>query len=363
MIQSDDDPESAGESERARAQSLSRLVDAMTAGESPPPALEAEDRALLETATEIHAAGHATLDASRRDRVIDSALAVPVDEPVGNLAVLPLLVKQGGKKADTTAELSLKLRPVHARLKKHAPWAVALLALGLLLFFLLGTPPRAPATEIAPQPERPLIERSRPADELVGRVARADAAGARARIDAIFADRLAGFRSVLLGEHGASAVGTTSDDGRLTLPLLLGLAQAKNYHHQADVHLADGNPSAAIDTVAKVLLLRFPKGMPEGEDVLLDARARLGKLYLGMQRFEEAVRVVDEGIAGASRESFFLANLQAVAGEIHERRAMSLDGKDPSYARAERKKALDAYDRSIRMNDKLLVEVLQRSLP
>ena len=74
----------------------------------------------------------------------------------------------------------------------------------------------------------------------------------------------------------------------------------------------------------------------------LDARARLAELLLAQHASAEALRMVGEGLAEATRESFFVANLYTVEGEILE-------------AHGERRAANAAYDQS-----NAVIERLQR---
>jgi hypothetical protein len=154
-------------------------------------------------------------------------------------------------------------------------------------------------------------------------------------------------------DRQGSALAPPADDPPSTLsePLLIALAQAKNFHHRADVHLADGDTEAAIQDVTNILTIEFPAGAPEAEDTLLDARARLGKLYLGAGRLDQAEKVVDEGIAEAARESFFLANLNTVQGEIRHARAATFT--DPAAKKEQLHRAIESIDRSIEINKKL----------
>jgi hypothetical protein len=145
-------------------------------------------------------------------------------------------------------------------------------------------------------------------------------------------------------------------------PLLLALAQAKNYHHQADVHLADGDTDAAMASVASILKIQFPPDAPEAQDTLLDARARLAKLCLGSGKLDDARRVIDEGLATAGRDSFFLANLLTVSGEVHEAQAKKLD-TDVAAARDERKAALAAYDRALQIEQRLQKQLYKEARP
>ena len=138
--------------------------------------------------------------------------------------------------------------------------------------------------------------------------------------------------------------------------LMLALLQAKNFHRKAKVYMSDGNLVAATAAVRQILSLQFPQGAPEAEDVRLDARALLAKLLVAQGQLEEAMRTVSEGLAETWRESFFVANLHTVQGEIHEARAAILDAEGPASkpkADDERRAAISALDRSIQINEKL----------
>jgi hypothetical protein len=151
----------------------------------------------------------------------------------------------------------------------------------------------------------------------------------------------------------------TPDDPLLGEELLLALAQAKNFHHIADVHLQDANLAAATDAVRRILAVPFPANAPEGEDVILDARARLAKLLVAQGAIDEATAVVDEGIAGAARRSFFLANLHTVRGEVLEAAAALAADDDPDAARALRHRAIEAYTESNTINEALQRRLMQ----
>jgi hypothetical protein len=142
--------------------------------------------------------------------------------------------------------------------------------------------------------------------------------------------------------------------------LMIALAQAKNFHHKAKVYMSDGNLVDATASVRQILSLRFPAGAPEAEDVRLDARALLAKLLVSQGQLEEAMTTVSEGLAQASRESFFVANLHTVQGEIHEARATQLDAaNDQARAAEEKRAAIAAYDRSIQINAALQKRLME----
>jgi len=146
----------------------------------------------------------------------------------------------------------------------------------------------------------------------------------------------------------SSATRLPEPDDALSEELMIALAQAKNFIHKAKVHVGDGNVPDAIASVHQILAIPFPAGAPEGEDVRLDARAFLAKLLAGQGKLDEAMQVVEDGIAEARRHSFFLANLWTVKGELYEARAKQLAGT-PAAAEANRD-AIRAFDQSITIN-------------
>ena len=89
------------------------------------------------------------------------------------------------------------------------------------------------------------------------------------------------------------------------------------------------------------------------------ASALLAKLLVSQGQLEEAMTTVSEGLAQASRESFFVANLHTVQGEIHEARAAQLDAAKDPRAAEEKRAAIAAYDRSIQINASLQKRLLE----
>lgn len=158
-------------------------------------------------------------------------------------------------------------------------------------------------------------------------------------------DRFEGRRGSPLRLPDPTGQATTPD---VDEALLVALGQAKNFHAKAQVYRDDGQAARAIDAVRQVLTVTFPAGAPEGEDVRQDARALLGQLLAAAGRLDEAEAVVDEGLAGTPRASFFLANLYTVRGELHQLRAAA--AADPASASASRRAAIVALDRSIAIN-------------
>jgi hypothetical protein len=145
--------------------------------------------------------------------------------------------------------------------------------------------------------------------------------------------------------------------------LMLALEEARAWQHRADVHLADGDVAGAGADVEAVLRIQFPAGAPEGEEARLDAWARLAKLHLAQSPNDEARALADiaRGRAEATRDSFYRAHLETVAGEIEEAEARRLDTSDTDGARAARKRALDLYARSIEINKRVQAALARES--
>lgn len=165
--------------ELAHARRFAELVDKTLAGRTPP-AMSADDRALLEVATVIRAArGQSELAPARQHAVVEDALRQAIGARPGS----------GGS-----------VTPIaRARARRWAPWIVAgastLVAAAALLVLWLR-----PAGSIIRPPQE---WTSRSADALIGPIARDRAGDASARIDAIFADRLDGFRARRLARRAA----------------------------------------------------------------------------------------------------------------------------------------------------------------
>lgn len=154
----------------------------------------------------------------------------------------------------------------------------------------------------------------------------------------------------------------TQPEDAIDETLMLALSQAKNFHHKARVYMSDGQLPLATTAVRQILAVPFPAGAPEAEDVRLDARALLAKLLVAQGQVDAAMSIVDEGLAAATRESFFVANLYTVKGEVLQAQAELLvstgQPADGARAREVRKQAIVAFDKSIAINEALQKRIL-----
>jgi len=227
------EPEPTAE-ELARAASLARLVDRMSAGEPPPPAMPAEDRLLLDAAAMIHAAHQPRpLSARKVNEVVAAALAQPDAEPRrisrrAGPALIPFPAGARREAATTTAlgdsdaaaaperssASGIDLRPRSTRLRVMVGTVVLAMAAALALWVWsarqnrLGTG-RPGGAGLATGGGLGQKLRSRSAGSLLGGpIASAESGNARARMDLVFADRLSGYREVVFRGRARRGVAT-----------------------------------------------------------------------------------------------------------------------------------------------------------
>jgi hypothetical protein len=141
--------------------------------------MSSDDRALLEVATVIRAtSGQAELAASRQRSIVEDALRQAIGD------------------ATSTTSGQLGVVPIGSARKKWVPWAITgastLVAAAAMLVLWLRAPEKR--VEVIETAQTPTSWTSRPADPLIGPIAREDAGNASERIDYLFADRLEGYR-------------------------------------------------------------------------------------------------------------------------------------------------------------------------
>lgn len=163
--------------EQARAKTFAELVEKTLSGRTPP-AMSADDRALLEVATVIRAtSGNAMLAPAKQRSIIEGALRQAI----------------GGGPATSMPGVT----PIRAK-RRWVPWTIAAgssLVAAAALAILVVRPPQS-------TPSAPAAWKSRTADSLIGPIPRERSGDASARIDTIFADRMDGYRDRRLSRGG-----------------------------------------------------------------------------------------------------------------------------------------------------------------
>ncbi len=143
--------------------------------------------------------------------------------------------------------------------------------------------------------------------------------------------------------------------------LMACLGAQRAYHRQADVHLAAGDVRAAIGSIEQILgLACIGRKNPEVQESVLDAYGRLGRLHLKLGQLEQAQRRVSQGLARPGPPSFFRANLLMVRGDLLDAMGKQADDAGQSAkAKRLRREAIAAFERSARMNRKLLSDLVR----
>ncbi len=187
--------------DKKRAEGFSKLVDGVLNEESMPPALDADDRALLETATMIKASTQEVkLSSARVQELVDQALeqAVTGGRRLSIVPELDAAIPEPIPREDTDI-IRLSRRRAD-RVIRALPWVVAGVAAAAALLLFLSRPENisSSAREQLAQKPIPHYQLSRPADPLVGQITPDGAALASSRLDIIYADRMAGYRELTL---------------------------------------------------------------------------------------------------------------------------------------------------------------------
>lgn len=140
------------------------------------------------------------------------------------------------------------------------------------------------------------------------------------------------------------------------------LSKARALHHEANVEEAAGNVAGAIaslETLTKSPIPRPGTKIPEIEEVLADAYARLADLRLQRGDLDGAAKDVDAGLEHASAPTYFRGHLLEVQGIIEEARAAHFaDAGRPDEAARARQKAVEVLRQAVDVQD----QVIQRTL-
>jgi hypothetical protein len=199
----DDDPVTPGE--QSRAEAFGRLVDGLLAGDSLPPAMDSEDRALVEAATVVMASSRAIeVPPERTRRLVDQALeaailrktgAKPAERAAPVMAAVP---GDDPNERSVVTEVTVRRRRMD-RAARILPWAVASLAAAAAIILFIARPPDRDRGGAQAELSVPLdvTHTSRPADPLFGAIAKSDRGKASERIDVLYADRMAGYRDLM----------------------------------------------------------------------------------------------------------------------------------------------------------------------
>ena len=132
----------------------------------------------------------------------------------------------------------------------------------------------------------------------------------------------------------------TADDGAVVdTELLAFLSLARSHHHEATILEDRGDKSGAIEALRKITTAPKPhpgERLPEVEEVLADAYARIAQLELEAKDAEAARKDVETGLLHAPDPTYFRGHLLEVYGIVEQTRAGELAdaGQDARAAEA-----------------------------
>ncbi|MFO0667044.1 MAG: hypothetical protein U0174_24040 [Polyangiaceae bacterium] len=155
-----------------------------------------------------------------------------------------------------------------------------------------------------------------------------------------------------------------NDNGAVVVdaPILAYLSQARALHHEASVHESAGKIDEALGALKRLVDAPTPhqgNSVPEVEEVLADAFARMAELELSRNALDQASRDIDQGLVHAQGDTYFRGHLFEIRGLIEEARSRALaDGGGKDAAEAARKRALAALEEAIAIQDRVIKKAL-----
>ncbi|MBN1610251.1 MAG: hypothetical protein JW940_26725 [Polyangiaceae bacterium] len=156
-----------------------------------------------------------------------------------------------------------------------------------------------------------------------------------------------------------SGVCSCQDSGALVDPGLVAyLSRARAAHHVADAHETEGNLSEAARELDRLVAGPRPAHAgvyAEVDEVLADTQARLADIRSRLGDFESAARHVELGLASAKEPTYFRGHLFEMLGLVNERQSAALKSKgDMAEAEAARRRALDAFEQAMKIQDAVI---------
>jgi tetratricopeptide (TPR) repeat protein len=165
-------------------------------------------------------------------------------------------------------------------------------------------------------------------------------------------------------DAGTSAAAVRLEDGgtAVDIELMAFLSEARALHHEANVREDAGDLPGAIAAMQKLVGASRPhpsENLPEIDEVLADAFARLAELDLRAHDVDGARASIDKGLAHAPDATYFRGHLLEVSGIAEETRASILAdaGKTDEAAKA-RGRALSALQQAVDVQEQVIGRAL-----
>ena len=167
-------------------------------------------------------------------------------------------------------------------------------------------------------------------------------------------------------ETGPSSAPCLCDSARPVVDqaLVAFLSKARAAHLRADA-VEEKDAPGAITSLLTIVDGPVPPGKaPEANEVLADTRARLAELRARTGRFDEARDDITKGLSLVPDTSYFRGHLYEVLGFVEEKQAESrAKANDPAGAEAARKRAVEASERAVSIQDEVIKRALEKKKP
>jgi hypothetical protein len=141
------------------------------------------------------------------------------------------------------------------------------------------------------------------------------------------------------------------------------LSKARALHHEANVKEEAGDARGAAAEVERIVRAAVPHAgaavIPEVEEVLADAWARLAELDVRLGDTEGAERAAKEGLSHAREPTYFRGHLLEVEGIAQESRGAALaDAGDGVGAASARRAAMRLLEEAVAVQDGVIAGAL-----
>ncbi len=193
---------------------------------------------------------------------------------------------------------------------------------------------------------------------------------ARAFLLASFAAAAAAGCAKKADSHDAPAVATAQggalaagDAGPVVdLQVMAFLSEARALHHQANIREDEGDLPSAVSAMTQLVHAARPhtgQTVPEVDEVLADAWARLAELHLKRRDLDLAGKAVQEGLAHAPEPTYFRGHLLEVEGIVEEARAGDLaDAGKKDEARRAEARAIALLQEAVKVQEQVIGRAL-----
>lgn len=142
-------------------------------------------------------------------------------------------------------------------------------------------------------------------------------------------------------------------------PVMAYLSRARAAHTEADVAEDEGDRGkavAALETLLKAPLPHEGSSIPEVEEVLADANARVADLSIQQRDFPRANRAIEEGLKHVPTDGYYRGHLFEVRGTLKSAEAKAAEAAGRAdEAKRLRDEARAALKEAVRLQEAVIV--------